>query len=365
MSDSTPPHGGQLRRIAEIFNIPASELLDFSANINPEGPPPSVVSTLRASLDDPAMLSSYPDLENIELRQAISRYTGVSSEHIIVANGFVPLLEAALRTLPIRRCLLSIPCFSEYQPALMRSAIEAVPYELDAKADFAYNLEAMLAQPIDAILLANPQNPSGVLHDREFMFSLVERAAQKGIHVLLDEAFIDYAPDHSLVTLTDRFSNLIVFRSVTKFHGIPGLRAAYAIANPTLASAVAAHIAPWPITTLASKAVIAALDDHAFAAHTLTLNQTRRNLLRHEIEQLGLTTYPSAANYILFRLPGHFAATSFWPHMIAHHQIVLRDCSNYESLPAGHLRTAVRTAPDNHRLINGIRQSLACAKYFP
>jgi threonine-phosphate decarboxylase len=359
MSNSIPPHGGQLRHIAATFNIPAGDLLDFSANINPEGPPPSVLSTLRASLDDPTTLTTYPDLDQFELRQAIARYTGVTPQHIAVANGFVPLLEAALHTLPIRRCLLPLPCFSEYRPAVARGGIEAIPCTLNAEVDFAYDLDAMFAEPHDSVLIANPQNPSGVLHDREFMLTLVERAAQKSIHVLLDEAFIDYAPNHSLVTFTDRFPNLIVFRSVTKFHGIPGLRAAYAIANPALASAITASIAPWPITTLASLAVIAALDHHAFATRALALNQVRRAQLQDDLEQLGLTTYPSAANYILFRLPRHLDATTFWRQMIVHHHIVLRGCSNYETLPAGHLRSAVRTEKENRQLIAALKEELS------
>jgi threonine-phosphate decarboxylase len=359
MTNSIPSHGGQLRHIAETFNLRASDLLDFSANINPEGPPPSALAAIRAGLEDLITLTSYPELEHTDLRQAIARYTGVTPQHIIVANGFVPLLEAVLPTLPLRRCLLPVPCFGEYHPALIRAGIEPVPCTLNADTGFVYDLDALLAQSHDAILLANPQNPSGVLHDREFMLTLVERAAQKGIYVLLDEAFIDYAPNHSLVTFTDRFPNLIVFRSVTKFHGMPGMRAAYAIANPTLASAITAGIAPWPITTLASLAVIAALDDHPFAAHTLALNQTRRIQLQRDLEQLGLTTYPSTTNYILFRLPPHLDATAFWQHMIARHHIVLRDCSNYEELPAGHLRTAVRTEKENHQLIAALKEELS------
>jgi threonine-phosphate decarboxylase len=99
MIQETPFHGGQLRQIAERFGIPMSGLLDFSANINPDGPPPVVLSSLRASLDDPAVLNTYPDLDQFELKRAIGRFAGVSPQMITVANGFVPLLESALRLL--------------------------------------------------------------------------------------------------------------------------------------------------------------------------------------------------------------------------------------------------------------------------
>src|SRR5271163_166219 len=123
MNEALPIHGGQLQTLAEPFNIPVSQFVDFSANINPDGPPPTVLSTLRASLDDLSVLTSYPDLRENDLTQSIARYAGVSSERVVVANGFVPLLEAILRILPIRSCLLPVPAFVEYRKTLARAQV--------------------------------------------------------------------------------------------------------------------------------------------------------------------------------------------------------------------------------------------------
>ena len=79
-SEAYPLHGGQLRQIAERFDIPLSELLDFSANINPAGPPPSVLSTLRASVNDPSTLTEYPDLQQTDLKQAVAPLCGDERE---------------------------------------------------------------------------------------------------------------------------------------------------------------------------------------------------------------------------------------------------------------------------------------------
>src|ERR1700730_8071301 len=93
-----PAHGGQLRQIAARYGIPVEQLLDFSANINPAGPPSSVLAAIRNALENPSTLTKYPDLDLIESKQAIAKYTGVEPENIAIANGFVPLLEAALRS---------------------------------------------------------------------------------------------------------------------------------------------------------------------------------------------------------------------------------------------------------------------------
>jgi len=356
--ESYPLHGGQLQQIAERFGIAVSQLLDFSANINPDGPPSSVLSALRASLDDLSALTEYPDLQLTEIKQAIAGYARVDPLNIIVANGFVPLLEAVLRALPIRRCLLPVPAFVEYRKTLGRAGVEIAPYALDPDSNFKYDPAAMVAGDHDAVLLANPQNPSGICHDGALIRDLVVRASKKKQYILLDEAFIDYVPEHSLTAETDEFSNLIVFRSVTKFHGVPGLRVAYAVAHRSLSLSIGDSVPPWPVTTLASRAVSAALNDQPYADRTRARNIDRRNSLQHELEQLGLLAYPSSANFILFRLCARIDPNLFWQHMIVEHGIVLRACTNYEGLPKGFFRAAVRTEEENSRLIEALIETL-------
>ena len=336
MIDLVPLHGGQLRQISERFNIPPSQLIDFSANINPDGPPPAVLSTLRTSLEDLSILTAYPDLEQAGLKRSIADYAGVHPKNITVANGFVPLLESALRTLRVKRCLLPVPAFVEYRRSLARAGVEIETHILTPDSNFRYDIHALVHGGHDAVLLANPQNPSGVLTTRNILFQFVSECADRNINVLLDEAFIDYAPWDSLTLDVERFANLIVFRSVTKFHGIPGLRVAYAVADEAIARALNEHLPPWPITTLASCAVIAALADDPFAERTRVHNDGRRGRLNGDLDALGIHTYPSAANFLLLRLPDGTSIERLWKHMIAEHHMVLRDCSNYETLPSRH-----------------------------
>jgi threonine-phosphate decarboxylase len=355
---SRPIHGGQLRAIAERFGVVESKLLDFSANINPDGPPSAVLSTLRASLEDISTITSYPDLEQIDLKRSIARYAGVASQNVAVSNGFVPLLEAALRALPIKSCLVPVPAFVEYRNALERARIEVIPHVLSPEDEFSYDPDRLVSGRHDAILLANPQNPSGVACPRDVVEKIVGNAAERNVYILLDEAFIDYAPELSVTDLVELFPNLIVFRSVTKFHGMPGLRVAYAVANVSTTRALSESLPPWPITTLASLAVKAGLEDEAYASQTRALNEQRRALLQAGIDALGVHTYPSAANFLLMRLPEFIDAEAFWLRILREHHIVLRSCFNYEALSAGHLRTAVRGEEDNCRLIQAMQYEL-------
>lgn len=354
------PHGGQLNRIAELFGIPVSGLLDFSANINPEGPSLMALEALREALKNPATLSEYPDLEETQLKFSISAHTGVPPDAIIVANGFVPLLDAALRALPIRHCLVPMPAFGEYRNALERAGVMVTPVVLDQAADFRYQPDELLAMlrggVHDSILLANPQNPSGVLCDRATLRAFIEEAARLNVYVLLDEAFVDYAPEHSLVKDAEQFRNLVVFRSVTKFHGIPGLRVAYAVASSAMTQVIRQNLAPWPITTLAAIAARATLADAVYAERALRLNHERREDLISQFKNLGLRIYPAAANFVLIHFRTIAEAEDCWERLIVDYGIVLRRCTNFEAISHDHLRCAVRGDEENSRLIGALAQ---------
>ncbi len=351
-------HGGQLRAIAELHGLPMSDYIDFSANINPDGPPHSVVEALRSALDTPATLTSYPDLEESKLRQSIASHIGLELEDVAVANGYVPLLEAAIRACGIKHCVLPVPCFSEYQNVLSRCSVQVTPVLLKPEDHFAYDLTLLLSVDADAILLANPQNPSGVLCPMQKLLELTTQAENRGIRVFLDEAFIDYVPQHSLVSLTSRFHNLIVFRSVTKFYAIPGLRVAYAVANPLVIRELGTTLPPWSVTTLASLGAQAALSDTVYAERAVEHNYLRRCHLQEGLQALGLKTYPGAANFLLMQLPLHCNATDLLQRLIDRHHLVMRSCSDYNGLPSNHIRVAVRSDDENGRLLRALAHEL-------
>jgi len=358
-----PAHGGQLWQIAAQYGIPAERLLDFSANINPAGPPSSVLSAIRKKLDEPATLAMYPDLELVDLKRAIAAYTGTQQENIAVANGFVPLLDAALRSLKIKRCLLPVPSFREYRNTLENAGVSITPYHLSSDEDFRYVsdaiLNALLKHSCDAILLANPQNPSGAICNLENMQQLIEMAAQSSIMILLDEAFIDYSPDRSSTRRSIEQRNVIVFRSVTKFFAIPGLRVAYAVSTPSNVHAINPFIAPWPIANFASNAVCIALRDEIYVEESRLANDRRRLSLEQDFARLKVATYPSGANFLLLRFSPDANVSFLWERLIVEEQIVLRSCANFEGLKSGHLRIAVRSQLENERMIHGLERVLA------
>ena len=106
--------------------------------------------------------------------------------------------------------------------------------------------------------------------------------------MLLDEAFIDYAPEASLVSLAPTKSHLIVLRSLTKFYAMPGLRIGYAVGNAKLAARIKSQIDPWSVSTVALEAGCAALDEDEFSAESRRINAIAREEFAGALRGIGL-----------------------------------------------------------------------------
>lgn len=353
-----PAHGGQLSAISAAFSVPIDRLLDFSASIYPDGPSPRVIEALSDALRSPQQLRQYPDLESIDLRSHLEKYAEVPAGNIVVANGIVPLMSASLRAVQVRRCLLPVPAFGEYRRILQWEGIEVHTYRLDPTANFRPDLDHLIGSCIeygcDSVILTNPHNPSGVTFGAVEMRSMLAHAARRAIRVLLDEAFIDFVPEESASSDVLHADNLIVFRSVTKFFAMAGLRVAYLIAPGRLAPMIAGLLDPWPVSTLASLAAGAAVQDFSYISNTIQHNSTEREWLSRALAEIGLTVFPGHVNFLLIRLPNEREGANLWERLIVDHGIVVRNCGTFEGLDASFMRVAVRGKEDNQRLIRAI-----------
>lgn len=363
---AVPAHGGQLRQIAEQFAVPIHELLDFSASIYPDGPPACVLEALNEAIHSPAILRDYPDLDLPELRIALGAYAAIPPANILVANGVAPMIDATLSALRSRRCLLPVPAFGEYRRVLTKCAVEIYPYhllpELDFRPDCAQLIGACQRHQCDTLLLTNPQNPSGVTMSAKNMQDLVQRAAENKILVLLDEAFIDFVPEGSLSQDVRTFSNLIVFRSLTKFFSMAGLRVAYLIAPEHVVREISCNLAHWPVSAVAAMAANRATKDSTYITATILRNRQEREWLRAELVSLQMTVFPGAGNYLLFRLPEQLRGKSVWEHLIVDHRIVVRNCASFEGLDSSYIRASVRNRADNELLIQALTSSVSSRK---
>jgi len=360
--DFIPAHGGQLRELAAKFGIPAASLIDFSASINPLPPSDALVDALCNQIKARTVLTTYPDTNYTALKHAIAEYAQVVPSTIAISNGVMPLLDAAVRALDFRKCLVQVPSFTEYRRVLHACGAECCILTSNPEEGFAIKADKSISElkavNPQAVLLANPQSPSGRLVSRRELLQLYEAAFALGVTTMVDEAFIDYAPDESLSQVATQLPGLVVLRSLTKFFSIPGLRVAYAVAHPDVRAAMELRIPTWPVSSIAAEGARLALEDSASIAAARDINERERNWLADALESLGLKVFPSKANFLLVIIAEAREGNELWRRLIVEHRVVIRSCANFEGMDERYFRIGVRTNPENQILVRALAEEL-------
>ncbi|PSB56940.1 threonine-phosphate decarboxylase, partial [Chroococcidiopsis cubana CCALA 043] len=213
---------------------------------------------------------------------------------------------------------------------------------------------SLLAPPNSGLLLNNPHNPTGWLWRREEILPYLEQFAL----VVVDEAFMDFLPpaaEQSLIPLVQKYPNLVILRSLTKFYSLPGLRLGYAIAHPERLNCWLARRDPWAVNTLAVAAVIAVLQDSQFQQQTWAWLPPTRSRLEQELSQIpGLQPLPGAANFLL--VESERPSSKLQQQLLKHERILIRDCLSFPELGDRYFRVAVRSTTENERLIKALWQ---------
>lgn len=353
-------HGGDVWQAAEELGVPASEFLDFSANINPRGLPLRARERLLRDASDFRSLGFYPDPSARRLRSALSELLDVSPDAIVVGPGAEALLAPVLRCLQVKRALVPVPAFSEYSHVCAQQQIEFLPFALKRSDLFQIPVDRLCAairsHSPGVVLLNNPHNPSGAMMEP----AEIHRVLDAGTPMLLDEAFIDYVSRSSLAREAASRPGLIVVRSLTKFYGCPALRVGYAVAHPGTIRRVQALLPTWGITQLAMDALAEAVADREFAEETLREVPFERERLERSLSALSLFVFPSSANFLLIELGSNMpTASELRMRLIRSHRILIRNCDSYEGLtPGRYVRVAVRSAEENCRLIRALAHEL-------
>ncbi len=348
-------HGGRVHAAARRLGVDPSAILDFSANLNPLGPPEGMIEALQAAL--PHGLSAYPDTDAPALCELLCQRHGAQEESLVLGHGGAALLLLALRALAPRRVLVPEPCFSEQPRALKAVGADMVPLPMH---DLRLRLEDLdpRAFQCDAVLLTNPHNPTGQLIPRGMLECWI--AAHPDVALVVDEAFMDYAEAESLLPQVLERPRTVVLRSLTKFFAMPGLRVGYAFADPSTVTRMRELQEGWPVGQLELIAAEAALRDVAYASRSLELFHQEAPRWAQALRELGLQVFPSAGPYVLVRLPGAFGTRL--AESLAEEGLLIRTCASWPGLDDRYLRLAVKDAASHERLLPRLRHHLATLK---
>jgi histidinol-phosphate/aromatic aminotransferase/cobyric acid decarboxylase-like protein len=290
-------HGGPNHAELDALELRYEDVLDFSVSTNPYGPAPEMrQAVLNAAIDQ------YPEPTAARAREAIAEWLDVSARGVLLGNGAADLLWSVARALltPQDVALIVEPTFSELRQACVALGAQVVEWRARAEDSFALDLEAIsaLTRQCGAKLayLCTPNTPTGANVRAELVSRLAQRHGDTTW--IVDQSFLSLSEDHG-----DRDTampgNVILLRSLTKDHTLPGLRVGYLVTTPRWAALIDRQRAAWSSSAMAQAAAIAATALDAFVADSRDRLLDDRRQLAADLQAFGLTVVPSRASYVL------------------------------------------------------------------
>ncbi|WP_136248942.1 threonine-phosphate decarboxylase CobD [Halomonas borealis] len=348
-----PGHGGRIAPLLARFGLPSDHsVIDFSANLNPLGPPPWLGQWLAGAGE---ALSRYPDPDDDRARRAIAACDGVAPERVLVTNGGIEAIHLAAALHAGGRALVIEPTFSEYALACRRHGLTIDRLALEAPA-FRLDLEAAEAAMagVDVAFLCRPNNPTGTLIPRGDVERLLERARETGTSLVVDEAFVDFTEgEERLTPLLERAPHLLLLRSLTKLYDVPGLRLGYLLGAPERVRRLAEAQMPWSVNALALGLAAPLLADRDYLARTRAWLAAERGLSA-SVRALGYDVPETHANFLLLRGGRDAATAGALFAFLLERGLLARHTHGFTGLDGAWLRLALRGADDNARLLEAL-----------
>jgi len=352
------PHGAPDYEELEVWGFTPEDVLDFSVNGNPYGPPPGV----RDALQD-VPLDRYPDRDALALRRGLSEHLDVSPRTIMAGNGTAELiwLIALAFVRSGDRVLVLEPTFGEYARAVTLMGAQVETWRARPESDFAIQPDRVAqhlrqAQP-RLVFLCNPNNPTGAAVSTPVIKSWANDHPETLF--IVDEAYLsfailggpDSAPDlHSTSTLGA--GNVLTLRSMTKDYALAGLRLGYLVARESVVDALIRVRPPWNVNAMAQAAGVAVLDEEDYVQRSMARLREAKKALLKGMEILGLEPLPSATHFFLLPVDD---ATRVRRDLLAR-GIQVRDCTSF-GLPH-HVRIATLRPEENARLLEALQEVL-------
>jgi len=361
LDDETGGHGGDLARASERWNLNSGELIDFSSNINPLGPPPGLLDHLREALPG---IVAYPTPQARELREELGNFLAVPADRLLLGNGASELIHLIILWRRPKRVFVPAPSFSEYERAasLAGSAVERYSLMPGEEADLAAVGRKLKSG--DLLVFCNPNNPTGILYPRRELMSLVDAAAERGAEIMIDESFIPLTgkPGESLRE-PERY-NLWVITSLTKVWSLPGLRLGCAAGPRKDIEELTSRGDPWRVNCLAQAAGLYCLGSSGYLEESLALIDKERAYLAGGFLETGsFHVFEGSANYLfIMGLQPGFEVAGYRDYL-AKRGILIRRADNFHNLDHRYFRVAVRRRPENRRLLQETAGYLKSGKF--
>ncbi|MEN8076692.1 threonine-phosphate decarboxylase CobD [Clostridioides difficile] len=351
-------HGGNTEEVARKYNLDSNEIIDFSANINPLGLNENIKNAMIKSIDK---IIKYPDITYFDLKNSIGAFENINNKNIILGNGAAEVIFNIIRALNPKKALLPAPTFSEYEEAILSVGGDIEYFYLKEENEFILDNKFIEAinENIDITFICNPNNPTGVLNDNNFINELLKKSVVTNTIVVMDESFLDFVKDnnnYSSKELLKKYKNLIIVKSLTKFFAMPGARIGYGMcSNSDIISKINKIMVPWSVNIMATDGIIQGLNEKSYIDNSIEYVNNEKDYLYNTLKEIRcIKIFKPSVNFIMFKLLIDLDLKS----ELIKRKILIRSCDNYIGLNNSFYRVAVRTREENNKLIQELKNIL-------
>ena len=331
---------------------------DFCYLVNPYFPPQRLLDEIKASFD--TIIREYPSGMYVNSLLAAKNFN-VRQENIVVGNGAAELIKDLMEHVD---GIIGVakPTFEEY---LNRRENEGAECYIPDNDDFHYSANDLIQfysdKNIAALLLINPDNPSGNYIPYDDVMRLVEWTKERNIMLVYDESFVDFANDsYTMIQqhLMEQYPHVVILKSISKSYGVPGLRlGVLASGNTELVGKMKKRVAIWNINSFAEfymQIYEKYSNDYARACR---LFKEERILFKQGLESIPyLRVVPSEANYFLCEVTSKFTSRELAIRLMKDYNILIKDCSTKKAFNRrNYIRLAIRDRKDNQLLVDALK----------
>lgn len=358
-SSSDEKLGMYSRRYGGFWRFPG--MLDYCYLVNPYFPNARMKTEMKANFD--ILLTEYPSGMYVNSLLS-SEYFGIKHGYSVVGNGAAELIKSLMEKVEGRIGVV-YPTFEEYPNR--REPSEVVVFVPD-NPDYRYSADDLMRffndKDIDALLVINPDNPSGNFIPVADMLRLANWCEKRGITLIVDESFVDFTDNYrsnSLITdeILETYPHMFVMKSISKSYGVPGLRlGVLASSDEEAVARVRKDVSIWNINSFAefymqifSKYVA----DYDSACQKFLAERTR---FYKKLENISfLRVVPSQANFFLCELTGRYSSTELATILLSKYDILIKDCNFKRALEdKNYIRISIRNSQDNDRFVEALAE---------
>lgn len=328
----------------ELHLIKGKIQYNFSSNVYYKGCPKPLLDEISKNIHQ---IQSYPSPTAEELNELAAKKHLLNSEQFLFTNGATEAFYLIAQLFTNKKAAIVAPTFSEYEDACK---IFNLDYHLISP-------EEIKNTSADLIFICNPNNPTGHVYSKNELELLFQQ--KPNTTFVIDEAYIEFTNStESIVSLTKKYINLIVVRSLTKTFTIPGLRLGYIVSNVTNIEKLLNLKMPWSVNILAVKAGEYIFNNYETLRFNTSELLAETTIFKNELAELkGIKVCKSNTSYFLVELV-HKSAKELKEYLIVNHQILIRDATNFKGLNGEYIRLSTQNEEANNKFIQILKEWL-------